>query len=68
MRKRFFGLRLSPLPFALCSVALSLFGALLFAYSRPAEAQQSTKLPRIGYLNGQYASSVGCRGIAARAA
>ena len=47
MRKRFSGLRLSPLPFALCSVAL---GALLLALSFPAEAQQSGKIPRIGLL------------------
>ena len=29
MRKRFFGLRLSPLPYALCSVALGFLGAML---------------------------------------
>ena len=45
MRKRFFGLTLSPLPFALSSV-----GALLFALCIPAEAQQSAKVPRVGIL------------------
>jgi putative ABC transport system substrate-binding protein len=45
MGKRFFGLTLNPLPFALSTVA-----ALLFAPFISAEAQQSTKAPRIGYL------------------
>jgi broad specificity phosphatase PhoE len=43
MRKRFFGLTLGPLPFALCSV-----GALLFALSSPVEAQQAIFLVRHG--------------------
>ena len=46
MRKRFLGLTLSPLPFALISV-----GALLLALSFPAQAQQAEKIPRIGYLH-----------------
>jgi hypothetical protein len=45
MRKRFFGLTLSSFPFALCLV-----GALLFALSIPAQAQQLKKAARIGYL------------------
>jgi putative ABC transport system substrate-binding protein len=44
MRKGFFGLTLSPLPFALSSV-----GAMLFALSFPAQAQQP-KVHRIGVL------------------
>lgn len=40
MRKRFFGPTFSSLPFALCSVALSFFGAMLFALCVPASAQQ----------------------------
>jgi len=47
MRKRFFDPKLSPLPFALCSVALS---ALLFVLCLPAEAQQPGKIPRLGLL------------------
>jgi len=39
------GFTLSPLFCALCS-----FGGLLFSLSLPAWAQQSTKIPRIGYL------------------
>jgi putative ABC transport system substrate-binding protein len=46
MRKRFFGLTLSSLPFALCSV-----GALLIGICSSSEAQQpSKKTARIGYL------------------
>jgi putative tryptophan/tyrosine transport system substrate-binding protein len=45
MRKRLFGLTLSPLPFALC-----LLCALLLALSVPAAAQQPKKVPRIGLL------------------
>ena len=41
------------LPFAL--------GALLFALSFPAEAQQPTKIPRIGYLNTTSPSAVAAR-------
>ena len=47
MRKRFVLFTLSPLPFA-----LSLVGALLFALCPSAEAQQPSKVPRIGYLSG----------------
>jgi hypothetical protein len=44
MRRRFFGLTLSPLPFA-----LSFFGALLIAPCwLTAVAQQQVKFPRIG--------------------
>jgi hypothetical protein len=46
MRKRFFGLTLSPLPFA-----LGLVIALLLALSVPAEARQPGEVPRIGYLS-----------------
>jgi len=53
MGKTFFGLTLSPLLSALCSV-----GALLFALSVPTEAQQPTKVHRIGYLTGAALSSV----------
>jgi ABC-type uncharacterized transport system substrate-binding protein len=42
MRKRFFGLTLSPLRFALCAVLLAL--------SFPAQAQQTAKVYRIGAL------------------
>jgi putative tryptophan/tyrosine transport system substrate-binding protein len=45
MGKRFFGLTLSPLPFA-----LSLVGALLFALCLPAQAQQPVKIWKIGVL------------------
>ena len=45
MRKTFFGLTLSPLPFA-----LSLLCALLFAFCFSAEAQQPKKVPRVGVL------------------
>jgi putative ABC transport system substrate-binding protein len=45
MRKRFFGLTLSTLPFALSSV-----GAMLLALCVTAEAQQPKKVPLIGYL------------------
>ena len=45
MRKRFLGLTLSPLPFA-----LSLVSAMLFALCPTAEAQQPKKVPRLGYL------------------
>ena len=44
MRRKFFDLTLSPLRFA-----LSFFGAMLFALSAVAEAQQA-KIPRIGFL------------------
>jgi putative ABC transport system substrate-binding protein len=47
MGKKFFGLALSPLLFALISV-----GVLLLAFSFPAQAQQSGKIPRIGLLLG----------------
>lgn len=46
MRKRFFGMTLSPLLFA-----LSLACAMLFALCVSAEAQQTKKIPRIGYLS-----------------
>jgi putative ABC transport system substrate-binding protein len=45
--RKFFGFTLGPLPFP-----LSLVGALLFALSVTAQAQQPTKIPRIGYLAG----------------
>jgi putative tryptophan/tyrosine transport system substrate-binding protein len=45
MRKSFFGLALTSLPFA-----LSLVSVLLFALCVSAEAQQSGKVPRIGYV------------------
>ena len=45
MRKRFFGLTLSPLPFA-----LGLVCALLLALCLPAQAQQQEKIPRVGFL------------------
>ena len=45
MRKTVFGFTVIPLRFALSSL-----GALLFALSSPAEAQQAKKIPRIGYL------------------
>jgi putative tryptophan/tyrosine transport system substrate-binding protein len=51
MRKRFFGLTLSALPFA-----LSLVGAMLFALCFSAEAQQPPKVARIGYLDPSTAS------------
>ena len=52
------GLRLTlrPLPFALCSVALGFLGALLFALSVPAQAQQAKKVWRIGVLSGGYSA------------
>jgi hypothetical protein len=46
MRKRFFGLTRSPLPFA-----LSLVGALVSALYSAVQAQQPDKVPRIGYLS-----------------
>ena len=46
MGKRFFGLTLSPLPFA-----LSFLGALLFALCVSAHAQQPSKIPRIGFVS-----------------
>jgi putative ABC transport system substrate-binding protein len=52
MRKKFFGLTLSPLPFALSSV-----GAMLFAHCTFADAQQPKKIPRIGYLTSSGRSS-----------
>jgi putative ABC transport system substrate-binding protein len=45
MRRGFFGFALGPLPFA-----LSLVCALLLALGVPADAQQSSKIPRIGYV------------------
>jgi putative tryptophan/tyrosine transport system substrate-binding protein len=45
MGKRLFGLTLSALPFA-----LSLLGAVLFAFCSSAAAQQAKKVPRIGFL------------------
>jgi putative tryptophan/tyrosine transport system substrate-binding protein len=45
MSKRFFGLTLSTLPFA-----LSLVGAMLLVLSVPAEAEQARKIHRIGLL------------------
>jgi putative tryptophan/tyrosine transport system substrate-binding protein len=45
MRKRLLGLTLSPLPFALCLV-----GGLLLALCTPTQAQQPTKIPRVGFL------------------
>jgi putative ABC transport system substrate-binding protein len=45
MGKRFFSLTLSPLSFA-----LSFLGGLLFALCSSVEAQQPTKIPRIGWL------------------
>jgi putative ABC transport system substrate-binding protein len=47
MEKRFFGLTLSSLPFA-----LSFLGAVLFVLCVPVSAQQTMKVPRIGYLGG----------------
>ena len=54
MRKRFFGITLSPLLFA-----LSFLGAFLFAHSFPAQAQQTGKVYRIGYLSS--GSGIGVR-------
>jgi putative ABC transport system substrate-binding protein len=51
MRKRFFGLALSPLP-----LALSLLCALLFALCSSASAQQADKTYRIGFLSGAFPS------------
>ena len=45
IRKLLLGVALGPLPLALCSV-----GALLFALTIPAVAQQAAKVYRIGYL------------------
>jgi putative ABC transport system substrate-binding protein len=47
-------LALSPFP-----LALSFFGALLFALCCPVWAQQPTKIPRIGYLSGNYPADPG---------
>jgi putative ABC transport system substrate-binding protein len=52
MRERFFGLTLSPLPFA-----LSLVSALLFALGGSATAQQPKKVSRIGFLGNSSASA-----------
>jgi len=41
--------------------ALSLVGAMLFALSFSAEAQQATKVPRIGYLAGTSLSAIASR-------
>src|SRR6266403_860418 len=46
MRKGFFGLALSALPFA-----LSLVSAMLFALCFAAQAQETKKIPRIGYVS-----------------
>jgi putative tryptophan/tyrosine transport system substrate-binding protein len=51
MRKRFFVLTLSSLPFALSFVVAPC--AMLFALSYSASAQQPKKVPRIGYLSAQ---------------
>jgi len=40
-------------------LALSFFGALLFALCVTAEAQHANKIPRIGYLSGNYPSNPG---------
>jgi putative ABC transport system substrate-binding protein len=52
VRKRFFGLMLSPLLFA-----FSLEGAMLIAVCVSAEAQQAKKIPRVGFLIASSASS-----------
>jgi hypothetical protein len=46
MRKRFFGLTLGSL-----LLALSLFGALLFALFSNVHAQQAKKIPRVGIFS-----------------
>jgi putative ABC transport system substrate-binding protein len=63
MGKRFFGLTLSPLPFA-----LSFLGALLFTLCVPAAAQQPKKVLRIGYLSARDAASGSARAEAIRLA
>jgi len=54
--KNVFGFTLSSLLSAPCSI-----GALLFALCSIAEAQQLTKVPRIGYLSGSPPSSITAR-------
>ncbi len=49
MRRKFFGLTLCAMPFA-----LSLLCALLFALCFPVEAQQTRKVYRIGFLSGGF--------------
>ena len=56
MGKRFFGLALSLLPFA-----LSFLGAMLFALCSVAQAQQPTKIPRIGWLSTGFLSTMSHR-------
>ena len=56
MRRKFFGLTLSTMLFA-----LSFFEALLLALSFPAEAQQSKKVPRIGLLSSGSRSTASAR-------
>jgi putative ABC transport system substrate-binding protein len=55
MKKKFLILHLAPgtMPYALC-----LLGAMLFTLCVPAQAQQA-KVPRIGYVSTNYASSPG---------
>jgi ABC-type uncharacterized transport system substrate-binding protein len=52
MKRKIKGPTLSSILYALCSV-----GALLFALSFPANAQQPGKIPRIGFLGGSSASA-----------
>jgi len=59
--KNVIGFTLSPLLYALCSV-----GALLFALCSPAEAQQTGKIPRIGYLSPGNRTSESARSEAIR--
>jgi putative tryptophan/tyrosine transport system substrate-binding protein len=63
MRKRTIGFMLSPLP-----SALSLVGAMLFALSYSASAQQPKKVPRIGYLSSGNPTSESTRSEAIRLA
>jgi putative tryptophan/tyrosine transport system substrate-binding protein len=56
MRKRVLGFTLSPLHFA-----LSFLGAMLFALSYSASAQQPKKIPRIGFLAGVSPSTISAR-------
>ncbi len=50
MRKKFFNRALSAMLSTLC-----FFGAMLFAFGFPAQAQQAGKVPRIGYLAPRFA-------------
>jgi putative ABC transport system substrate-binding protein len=59
--RKVIGPALSSILYALCSV-----GALLFALCSVVEAQQPTKVPRIGYLTGAYLSAVSDRAKAFR--